>query len=459
MKKNAIGIFVAIMLLAVILGACSPKTTTPPSAATTIPTTAATSTTTKPVTTPATTTTAAQQYGGTLRIITVNSPQALGDPLQVRLFFGSIMAFIPCLESIIVFDNGGVPHGVLAESWTTAENKSSITFNLRKNVKFHDGTPFNAAAAKWNLDRMLSANVSTTATWSGIDVVDDYTIRINLKSYMNTILNGLEGTTGLMISPTAFKANGAEWAKTHAVGTGPYKLSSFVPDTSVDYVRFEDYWGGRPFLDGVKFIVIADATTAQMTFLAGQADVLASSSDANTADLASKGYKVETRPAASMVLLPDSIHPASPLSKLQVRQAISYSIDNTAIAKAFGYGYWIPATQLAAPQQFGYVPNLGYQPINIEKAKQLLTAAGYENGFTTKLITSSALANDPLVSIQNYLKAVNITATIETNSQAAWNDMAIKGWDSGMMWITLGATDTNYGSYLDRYFGALSIYY
>jgi peptide/nickel transport system substrate-binding protein len=89
----------------------------------------------------------------------------------------------------------------------------------------------------------------------------------------------LEGTNGLQISPTAFQANGADWAKTHPVDTGPYKFSAFVPDTFVDYICFEDYWGGRPYLDGVRFIVIADAKTAQMTFLAGQADVLASSSD------------------------------------------------------------------------------------------------------------------------------------------------------------------------------------
>jgi peptide/nickel transport system substrate-binding protein len=369
------------------------------------------------------------------------------------------MAIIPCLESLIVFDNGGVPHPVLAESWTVAPDKSSITFHLRKGVKFHDGTSFNAAAAKWNLDRMLSAKMFTTATWSSIDVVDDNTVRINLKSYQNTILNGLEGVTGLQISPTAFQSNGEDWAKTHPVGTGPYKFSSFVPDTSVDYVRFEDYWGVRPYLDGVRFIVITDATTAQMTFLAGQAEVLASASDANTADLASKGYTIQTRPGAMMVLFPDSAHSTSPVSNPSVRQAIAYAIDNSAISKAIGYGYWTPAMVLATPQQFGYVPDIGYQPINVDKAKQLMADAGYANGFTTTLYTASTLENNSLQSVQTYLKAIGITANIETGSFAAWSDMTMKGWDNGMMWITLGATDTNYASFLDRTFGAATAVY
>ena len=381
MRKTVIGILIFVVLLAGLMSACASKTTTP-ATTTTQPTTATTTTTTKPTTATSTTPAPTQQYGGTLRIITGQPPLAnIGDPTVIRTSFGSIMAVIPCFESLVVFDNGGVPHGVLATSWTVAPDKSSITFSLRQGVKFQDGTPFNATAAKWNLDRMLSANVSTTATWSGVDIVDTYTIRINLKSYQNTILNGLEGTTGMMISPTNFQTNGAAYAGSHPVGTGPYKFSNLVPDTSVEFVRFDDYWGGKPYLDGIKFIVIADATTAQMTFLAGQADVIASASDANTADLASKGYTIQTRPGAGMLLLPDSIHTSSPVSNVNVRQAIAYAIDNAAISKAIGYGYWIPSTVLATPQQFGYVAGIGYQPQNIDKAKQLLAAGGFPNGF------------------------------------------------------------------------------
>jgi ABC-type transport system substrate-binding protein len=103
-------------------------------------------------------------------------------------------------------------------------------------------------------------------------------------------------------------------------------------------------------------------------------------------------------------LLPDSAHPTSPVSNINVRKAVAYAIDNAAIAKAIGYGYWIPSTVLATPQQFGYVAGIGYQPINVAKAKQLLADAGFPNGFSCTLFTASTLANDPLQSIQTYLK-------------------------------------------------------
>lgn len=82
-----------------------------------------------------------------------------------------------------------------------------------------------------------------------------------------------------------------------------------------------------------------------------------------------------------------------------------------------------------------------------------MSEAGHPNGFSIKLITASNLNNDPLQSIQNYLKAIDITANIETNSYAAWNDLTTKGWENAMMWMTYGATDTNYASFLDRYYG------
>jgi peptide/nickel transport system substrate-binding protein len=457
MRKSIIGLLLLVVLFAGLLSACSSKTTTPVTT-TTKPTTA-TTTTVKTTATTATTPTATQQYGGILRVITAQGPVSLGDPTVIRTNFGSIMADIPCYEALCVFDNTGTPHAVLATTWTVAPDKSSLTLTLRKGVKFHDGTTFDAKACQWNLNRMIAANVTTTASWSGIDVVDDYTIRINLKSYQNTILNNLEGTTGWMISPTAFQTYGADGIKLRPVGTGPYKLANYIPDTSVEFSRFDDYWGGKPYLDGVKFIIITDATTAQMTFLAGQADVIASASDANTADLAAKGYTIETRISAHQTLLPDSAHPDSPVSKLEVRQAMAYAIDNAAIAKSIGYGYWTPSSELAAPLQSGYIKGIGYQPQNVEKAKQLLAAAGYANGFTMNVNTSSTFNNDPLMSVQTYLKAVGITANIQTSSYAAYSDLGLKGWNNGCMWLPWGATDTNYSSFLDRYLGKAQVLY
>jgi peptide/nickel transport system substrate-binding protein len=401
-----------------------------------------------------------QQYGGTLRIITNTPPLALGDPVQIRLSFGSIMAIIPCIEALVAFDNSGVCHGVLAQSWTIAPDGKSITFNLRKGVNFQDGTPFNAAAAKWNLDRMLDAKAPAAVQWTTVDVVDDSTVRINLKTFQNTILNGLESTAGLMVSPTAAQKNGLDWLKNNPVGTGPYMFKNYVQNTSVNYVRYDSYWGGKPFLDGVQFVIIADATTGQMAFLGNQGDVLASSTDANTADLASKGYKIEKRPGPMMCLLPDSIHPASPFANIKVRQAIAYSADTQAMAKSIGFGYWEPTNQLAASYQFGRI-DASQVPYKYDpaKAKQLLIDAGYPNGLAIKILVANNTAMDPLQAIQNYLNAVGFKVTLDVQSFASVGDLAVKGWDNELLYTTLGATDTNYGAFLDRYFGANAAYF
>ena len=163
--------------------------------------------------------------------------------------------------------------GVLATDWKVAADGKSITFNLRKGVKFHDGTDFNAAAAKWNMDRYLNVNPGNVPLWASIDVVDDYTIKLNLKSFQNTILNSLESTAGMMVSPTAAQKNGEDWMKINEAGTGPFTLKSFSRDVSVQLYRFDGYWGAKPYLDGVTFNIIADTNTARMAFEGGQDDV------------------------------------------------------------------------------------------------------------------------------------------------------------------------------------------
>ena len=156
------------------------------------------------------------------------------------------MEAVCSLETLVNTDNSGVYHGVLATDWTIAPDGLSITFKLRKGVKFQDGTDFNAAAVKFNLDRYYQVFKTSTPTnqWNGIDVIDDYTVRVNLKSFMNTILGQFDGSAGMMVSPTAFQKNGADWAKMNPVGTGPYILKSFSRDVSAEFSRFDGYLGG-----------------------------------------------------------------------------------------------------------------------------------------------------------------------------------------------------------------------
>jgi peptide/nickel transport system substrate-binding protein len=436
-----------------------PAVTTTAPAATSQPTSAAVTTvpsvvpSTKPVTTPA----GPQQYGGILKIIVSGSPLVLGDP-PLMTDSNSNMGMIPCLQALVFPDNAGKMQGVLATDWTVAPDNKSITFNLRKGIKFHDGTDFNAQAAKWNLDRVKATTRSEVAQWDSIEVTGDYAIRLNLKSFQNTILNGLEGSAGAMVSPTAAQKNGIDWIRLNPVGTGPYKFKSFSRDVSLEFSRFDDYWGGKPYLDGVQFIYIADGTTAQLAFQSGVADIVSTMTDSVTADLLKRGFKYEKRPGAMMNLIPDSKHTTSPFADLKVRQAISYAIDRQGLANTLGYGLWEVVNQPAIASHFGRIDNSPYT-YDVAKAKQLMKESGYPNGFKASIISANTFARDPLVAIQAQLAAIGVNLELKIVEFAAWNDLVSKGWDNALLWVTQGATDTNYVAFLDRYYGAKSIRY
>jgi peptide/nickel transport system substrate-binding protein len=156
-----------------------------------------------------------------------------------------------------------------------------------------------------------------------------------------------------------------------------------------------------------------------------------------------------------MTLVPDSKNDTSPFANLAVRQAIAYAIDRDGMAKKLGYGFWEVVTQPNAAFQFGHIENsqVSYK-FDPAKAKQLLALAGYPNGFTTSIITASPFAKDPLLAIQSNLKDIGITANLNVQDFVGWNTFVIEGWDGGLIWVPMTATDTNYGAFLDRYFSA-----
>jgi len=321
---------------------------------------------------------------------------------------------------------------------------------LRQGVKFHDGTPFNAEAAKWNLDLFLERGTGSPADWKSIEVVDDYTVRINLKNFKNTQLSNM---TYNMISPEAVKKNGADWAGTNPVGTGPFIFKNFVPNTSMEFVRNDNYWGDKALVDGIKYIYIVDATTASMAYEAGDALVWEGADPKTAYKLTTQlGYQRLTRRGPIMNLVPDGANPDSPFAKKEVREAVEYAIDRQSIVETFGYGAWEVVYQPNVPEQFGHVADLVGRKYDPAKAKSLLAQAGYPNGFNTKIITSSSLSKDPLVAIQDNLADVGITATIDVQAPSKWAETRTTGWNNGLFYVTHGATDYNYCAYLERYY-------
>lgn len=376
------------------------------------------------------------QSGGTLSML-IQEPVSLGYP---ALMTGTTdgRASSVCLETLFRFDEQSNVVPLLATDWKADAIAKTITITLRKGVKFQDGTDFNAQAVKWNLDTFKNAGRPELKRVTSVDAVDDYTVRLNLSTFDNTIITNLADNAGRMISPAAFNTNGGkDWAQKNPVGTGPFQFVSWQKDVGIKWTRFDAYWGGKPYLDGIEMKRYADATVALMDFKAGNLTMF-SPTPKDSKDLEAQGKY-------NMVLPPEGTNPSltgyakdpsSPFSKLEVRQAISYAIDSKSIATSMGFGYWTAQNQFSVPGSWGSNPAVVGYPYNPQKAKDLLAAAGYPTGFKTTLnfFNISQIYVDEMTAIQNYLQTVGIDATINALQRPAFSDMASnqKGW-SGLV--------------------------
>jgi peptide/nickel transport system substrate-binding protein len=376
------------------------------------------------------------EKGGVLRCIRSTFPKVLGYAPEM----GPVdsMFVLPILERLLDWDEKGNFVPQLAESWEGDPQNKTVTWHLRKGVKFHDGTPFNAEALKWNFQLGIDAGRLTDHQFvKSLDVVDEYTVRMNLSEYTSLAFENYGWV--ILISPTAFKANGGkEWARTHPVGTGPFKLAEFKRDTSIRYERNPDYWRKNyPLLDAIEIRFIPDPITASMMMESKEADAwLDVSSMRIVLDLQQKGFKINWGSGMFWSLLPNSKDQSLPFANKKVREAMEYAINRPAMAKSLGFGKFEPLTQIVPSASPAYVPGYDPRPYNPEKAKQLLAEAGYPKGFdTTLLVYDTPATRDVGTAVQSYLAEVGIRAAVDVAdagryygavfSPAGWRDLAI----------------------------------
>jgi peptide/nickel transport system substrate-binding protein len=442
LNSYKLSIILGILLASVlILSSCSSS-----SATTSVTSQPPVSTTQAPISTTPTQapTTTVSKYGGILELVPFNAPVTpLGYPAESDP--NSLELAEPVLESLLCVKDS--IQGVLATSWTVADDFQSITMNLRKGVKFHDGSDFNAEVAKWNLDLLTTAK--KLPQFKSVDIVDDYTIRINLTVWSNSVLTNMERNTK-MISKVSFDKNGIEWARNHPVGTGPFKFSDYQRDVRIYYVRNENYWvAGKPYLDGIQYKVIADETVRKISFLNGDLDVLRAAGTI-AQELKAKGGPNVTIPGGTFVLIPDSKNPTSPLANLTVRQAISYAIDREAIANALGFGFANSAYQLYPGFSAAVIPGLQKETVNLDKARKLMADAGYKDGFSITIYTFVMTPKDYTNAIASMLGKIGITVKVEVPEAARYADLRFNGWTNGFMAHGL-ASGQNLNEWLNLY--------
>ncbi len=377
------------------------------------------------------------QYGGVFTWNHNGGTPQIGAAMDNLSFVGNRNMY-PALEPLVKTDDKERIQPWLAESWKTAPDGKSITLYLRKGIKFQDGTDFNAEAVKYNLESVYKANIrgsSFLGNVSSYDIVDEYTLRINLKKYDCTFLLRLAQSTtaiGLMASATALKKETTPEtkAKLHAVGTGPFLFDSWKRDAFVQYKRWDGYWQkGKPYLDGVKVQNIPDLAVSIMSFKSGEAQAVGNIDPVDAKQLEKEGYPIY-QPDLHFIhsILPDGANPDSPFAKKKVRLALDYALDKRTMAEGIGMGYYEPLSQLASRKDPWFNPSLKFREYDPEKAKKLLAEAGYPNGFKTKLISDVMARRDTLIAVQTYLKEVGIETELEILEFGAAFALPRQGW-------------------------------
>jgi ABC-type transport system substrate-binding protein len=403
MKRSLI-VSMVVLLMVILLSPCASQAASPTSS-----TAKAATLSTKSSTSATTSATAVQpQTGGIYNVMIRFPSNAFGYPPRIT---GSGKDYAPPFFDRLfnIGDDGKYKPG-LALSWDTSKDGKSITFKLRQGVQFHDGTPFNAQAVKSNLDNLIPPKATLLSGITSVDVVDDYTVKLNLPEYNNLILyHFATNPVTYMYSPEALKKNGADWAQTHPVGTGPFTLKDYQPDISLTLVKNPNYWQkDLPYLDGIKMSVVSDDMTQMITLKAGQANAIYDIGLISADQLRGDGYPLHIAQTGSSIGINFDIKNSEIFSKGKIREAIEYAIDKEAICSGPGRGLYIPVYQImpnTSPDYNKGCPPRKYDPA---KAKKLLAEAGYPNGFSFKLFILDRAWKDGFVAAQSYLAQVGI---------------------------------------------------
>ncbi len=430
MKRLIYFVLAMTLLVGLLVSACSQSETSSPVSTSAPGPTQAVSTTTAGTAQTSKPPTATPRYGGifkqihTLSVVNVGYVPDSAEPYDTWIAESA-------LETLIKVMPDGSYGPRLATEYKVAPDYMSVTFTLRKGVKFHDGTDFNAQAVKYNIELYNKGKLDSLRYVSSVDVIDDYTVKVNFSKLQSGFLLPFATRPGQMTSPTALTNNPKEWFLTHTVGTGPFEFDNYVRDIKMDFKKFKGYWQqGKPYLDGIQWMTIADRTTALMSYKSGEAHTILYPAEKDRADLKKAGVNIVNIAGPIFTLLMDGGNASSPFSNLKVRQAVAHAVDKDGIAQGLGYGYWQPVNQFSYPEHFSYNKNVVGYNRDVAKAKQLLNEAGYPNGFKTTIYGAGTTGYNELV--QAYLKEVGIEAEISLGTMANVAEWRQKGWTNGI---------------------------
>jgi len=415
----------------------------------------------------------APKRGGQLNIVVQNDwvtfdpPFNTAEPNGSNMIFGSWMNWLPDATG-----SWGARPDMVAE-WDAKPD--SLTLKLQSGIKFHDGTAWDAKAAKWNLDRLIfhpasglranmrGVDVATedqaaldklkaepngpfTFQSKAVEVVDDRTVKIRLSTPNASIVSSLSGTGAAPVSPDAYNKVGKDAFGRNPVGAGPYRFLEWQSGSHVTLERNPDYWmkaadgQALPYLDKLIYRLIIDDTvrllelrsgSAQFTELVQGKDVAGMKSDANLTLVESQASGNNYR------VIFDSTNPESPFRNVKLRQAMLYALDRDAMAKTLGFTSGLARKYLAPKGSLGYdeTEQLPFYAYDKAKAEALVkdaiaedrTLAGPDGkiAFTFSVI-DRAVDKAQSEMIKQMGEQVGFAISLETLERAAWTAKLVK---------------------------------
>ena len=364
--------------------------------------------------------------------ITVGIPQDIEDSLDPHkaVAAGTKEVLFNMYEGLVKPDSKGNLNPAVASEYKVSEDGKTYTFHLREGIKFHDGNPVTARDIKYSIDKCADTSngeplVAAYSNIASVNIVDEKTVEIVLKE---------EDTSFLAYMTTAIIPENNSDADTKPIGTGPYKYVSRSPQENIVMEKFDEYWGEPAHIQKVVSKIIANADTVTMNLKGGSIDMYPRVSASQAAELGDEFTVDEgTMNLVQALYLNNKV---APFDNVKVRQALCYVIDPQAIMKMVSDGAGTEIGSSMFPTFGKYFDDSlkDIYNVDIKKAKELLTEAGYPDGFTFTISVPSNYQPhiDTAQVIAEELKEIGVTAKIN-----------LIEWDS---WLSDVYADRNYES-------------
>ena len=418
----------------------------------------------------------APKSGGVLNVMQREDlPQ--GFSIHETATISTVWPAMPCLSNLVIFDplkkqeSMDTIIGELAEKWSWQDNYRSLVFFLRKNVTWHDGQPFTSKDVKYTFDMVREAadaqaklRINPRKDWyanvEAIEAPDPHTVVFRLKRPQPSLLMMLASGYSPIYAAHVPVAN----YRTGCVGTGPFKLKEWKRGEFVEYVKNTDYFiKGRPYLDGLRYIVIAERGTRFAALQSGRLDVAFPGEGTKT--IAEQVTKAEPRlkvTVASQNVNDNLLLNATraPFNDVRVRRAVSLAIDRRAYVQAVHQGGAVIGASMA-PKPYGTwglldkdlqaLPGYGKAAEEKARARKLLAEAGFgpQNPLRVEMATRAiAIYLDFASFVINELKQVGVEATLKQVETAQWHPLATrKEYEAGPNLTGIGPDDPDANFY------------